>query len=623
MRVIKCRNENSPLRQIVFTLLLILVPGLQLSSALTRWSSLQLVPDADLLAGGTFVVSAHGYYFEDLATGSMIQPAGSINFGIIEWVNIQAGYTGGPNLGIKVRILGETRPWMPSLALGVSNIITHHEAYLYNRLADSLSNELFIVMGKSVEAVRLRIHIGMQSIPDNPLESVNPFIAIEKYFGAGVYATVEVHRRHETIHPSLFASWKLLKRHLEVSAGVIDIAGMFLSDETDPGSTLFTSGSSRFVRPGVWVGLRYQGSLKIGKSGGFSAIEDRFSNQNNSIAALRSEVDSLKNMLQRSSLRIETMDKSLTKIVDSTVTDAGRMETLAMSKLAFLKELYDAEPFEPEAVATNMAELIAYRDRMLPALYAVVLDPIQESRIRSLAVTAVGEIGTQAASDIIIEVLGQVQNPEVLIECLIALGKIKETRAVYLIQQLVNDPNDAVAFTAGEVLQKLEKETGVTVSSLADTGFTPSVSIKEQKIGTGKPYSKTVKRPAIAPPVKTPEALAIPPEDQTADEATDTLQAIDQPDFSTATVPPGTAIPVEAAKLPERVQDSANLSTNMVDVTDTTAAVEKANPVIALQPAEKDTTSPENKNITKKEKKQSKKEKTKSSPKTSANEINW
>jgi hypothetical protein len=36
----------------------------------------------------------------------------------MEWVNIEAGYTGGFNLGIKARILGETKPWMPSLAIG-------------------------------------------------------------------------------------------------------------------------------------------------------------------------------------------------------------------------------------------------------------------------------------------------------------------------------------------------------------------------------------------------------------------------------------------------------------------------------------------------------------------------
>lgn len=626
MGVLQCRNENRPLRQIVFTLLLVLVPGLQTSSALTRWSSLQLVPDADLLAGGAFVASAHGYYFEDLATGAVLQRAGSINFGIIEWVNIQAGYTGGPNLGLKVRILGETKPWMPSLALGVYNSLTHHEAYLFNRLADSLSNELFIVMGKSVEVARLRIHLGMQSIPDNPSESVNPFFAIEKYFGAGVYATVEIHRRHETIHPSLFASWKLLKRHLEVSAGVIDIAGMFLSDEIDPGSHLLTSGDSRFVRPGVWVGLRYQGSMKIGKGGGFSTIEDRLSDQGTSIAGLRKEVDSLKSMLQKSSSRIEAMDQSLTKIVDSTVTDAGRLETLAVSKLAVLKELYAAEPFEPEAVATNMAELVAYRDRMLPALYTVVLDPIQESKIRSLAITAVGEIGTAAAADIILEVLGQVQNPEVIIECLIALGKIKETRAIYLIQQLVNDPNDAVAFTAGEVLQRLEQETGVKASPLADTGLAPPASIQEQKIGTGKPYSKPAKKTLKESPAKTPESLAVPPEDKAANDATE-LQAIDQPDFVAATIPPGSAIEAEAAELSERVQDSTNLSTNTFGAIDTAATVEKARPKTVLQPASQEMPSAEKKNISKKAKNQSKlkktKEKMKASLQPSADAKNW
>jgi len=126
---------------------------------------------------------------------------------------------------------------------------------------------------------------------------------------------------------------------------------------------------------------------------------------------------------------------------------------------------------------------------MLPSLYDIIYDPVQESKIRSLAITALGEIGTQAAADVIIEVLGKSPNAEMTIECLIALGKMKETRAVYLMQQLSNDPNDDIAFTAAEVLQKLEKETGISVTPVPAAMLAPE-SIPEKKIGSGQTYQQ-------------------------------------------------------------------------------------------------------------------------------------
>ena len=114
---------------------------------------------ADMLEGGSFVLDAHAYYFSDIVDGAKIRPVGTVNFGIIEWVNVEAGYTGGFSLGVKARILGETRPWMPSFALGIHNLFTHREAYLYDRLQDSLGSELYFVLGKSIEPHMCKLFI--------------------------------------------------------------------------------------------------------------------------------------------------------------------------------------------------------------------------------------------------------------------------------------------------------------------------------------------------------------------------------------------------------------------------------------------------------------------------------
>ncbi len=479
-------------------ILLLLTSG----NALTRWSSVKFVPDADLLEAGIFVAQTEGYYFSDIIDGGTVKPAGLVDFGITEWINIEAGYTGGFNLGLKARLLGETKPWMPSAALGVRNIFSHYEAWIFDRDADELGNEVYLVLGKSVEAARLRFHVGIQSIPGNNSEIFNPFIVLEKYFGGGIYVTAEAHRRDRLVHPSIFASWRFWKRCLEVSIGVVDISGMFMSDEVSPNGPFYKSGDSRFVRPGVWSGLRFRGGLNIGKFDGLTGLEKTLYDQSESIKKLQKEIDSVRAILSGNSERIENLKRTVSQIADSSLTEEQRLKLLAIDRLAYLRSLYNTEPFEPEEVKKAMTELTSNRNRILPALYEIINDPVQENKIRTLAINALGEIGTEAAADIIIEQLGRSPAPEIAIECLIALGKMKETRAVYLIQHLTNDPNDDVAFTAAEVLRKIEKETGVAVTSAPSLKKSAPPSVPEKKIGAGGNYEGEEKRSSATFPDK-------------------------------------------------------------------------------------------------------------------------
>jgi hypothetical protein len=554
-----------------------------LSSALTRWSAVQLVPDADLLEGGSFVLAAQGYYYSDIIKGTTVKPVGMVKFGIIEWVNIEAGYTGGFSLGIKTRILGETKPWMPSLAIGIHNIFSHSEAWLFDRMGDSLGSELYLVLGKSIEPIRLRFDIGLQSIPGSKSEQINFYGVIEKYFGLNLYVTAEVHQRDKKVHPSLFASWRFWKRRLEVSAGVVDITGMFIKDDVPPNSPVFSSTGAGFVRPGVWFGLRFKGSLKFGKTDGLNGIESSLYSNAASINELRGEVDSLKQLLQSSSVRLENMNRSLSGLTDSTMTDSERLKALATDRLAILNTLYAAEPFEPEAVNRVMSELVANRDRMLPSLYSIVYDPIQESKIRTLAITALGEIGTPAAADVIIEALGKSPNTEMTIECLIALGKMKETRAVYLMQQLSNNPNDDIAFTAAEVLQKLEKETGISVTPVPAAVLAPE-SIPEKQIGSGQTYEQKdapAADPALPETVRQSEWKMVSP--AVSDSG---LKKIEPAEFMEATVakePAGTkTVPPQPA--PVQVAPTTPEPPPLVDSRESASGIPRTGESIVAQP---------------------------------------
>jgi uncharacterized coiled-coil protein SlyX len=399
--------------------------------------------------------------------------------GIIEWVNISAGYAGGPTLGMKMRLLGETKEWMPSVALGVRNIFSCQDGYYFDKDADSISNEIYLAFGKGIDNLRLRLNLGVMSVPKEKNDKFNFFVGAEKYFGKGLYLTFELFRRQKTIVPSLFVDWRFLKKKIELYGGVVDISGLASKDKL----------SHSFVQPGVHAGLRLLLTLRRGKSDGFTTLEDRLVHQEKIIKSLQGDLDSLKMSLTKGTRRIDGLSESVKELLSDSTSEMQRYNALTREKLAGLKSLYEQEPFEPDLVKKAIQELVIHRDRILPVLVEVTLDKREDSRIRALATDICGQIGSSAAADALIEILSQTTIPEIKIEALIALGKLKDIRAAFLIQQLSSDPHDAVAFTAAEVLQKLEKETGVPLSSVKKTEI-PDNSIPENKIGVREPGAK-------------------------------------------------------------------------------------------------------------------------------------
>jgi hypothetical protein len=569
-----------PGRVSLFCIFVFLCVASKSAYSTTRWSSLHSIPDADLLQGGQIILNAESYFFSDVDSGMVIKPAGGVTLGLIEWVNLEAGYAGGFSLGFKARILGETKSWMPSLAVGARNVFSNKESYFSDRAPDSLNNEFYFAFAKSIEPVRLRLHFGMQSIPSIETERYNPFFGLEKYFGAGLYVSAEVNRRDSRFHPSIFVSWRALKQKLEISTGVVDITGMFSEDKSSKGFSLASSIDDGYVRPGIWAGLRFQIGLK--QKGGFSSIEDRISMQEKTIASMQLEIDTLKMALTGNISQMRTINSSLEKLADTTGGEQKQLSLMVIGKLNNLKNLYSQEPFEPEQVKKNLTELVSFRDRILPVLSEIVLDKNQQKQIRTLAVMVIGEIGLKSASDILIEILSRSFDPEMKIEALIALGKLKETRAVFLMQQLENDPNDGVSFTASEVLQKLQKETGIILTK-GDTATLPS-SIPETKIGGRyqpiagvqiKPEKKSDTAVLITAPVVVP--LAFPKTDSlsskaisASDPAKDTTASRTYVSDSSTTVK-GTTKPVHDQKSMMSGQtkpaDSKSIAKNKVNKT--------------------------------------------------------
>jgi len=497
------RNVRLAMRASAAAVLVVLCMA-AIGAAKTRWSSLRMVPDSDLLPGGEFTIGFDGMLGKsvDVTTETSISVAGidstnpqapdttydtAVSFdttgpsmffsqtyllklGVVEWVNVHVGYAGGFTLGFKARILGETDKGMPSLAVGVHNVFHHKEVNYYQySSSQSINNEFYVALGKSVERIKLRLHVGFQSMPTVEDEVFNPFFAIEKYFGFGLYTSLEVNRRDLSYHGHLFASMRLLDDKLELSAGAVALESMFFDESKNFAISLSPRTPDAWVGPGIWLGARFHARMGLGQKGGFQSVEDRIRKQDQTIGTLKGEVDSLRTELKGAYQAVKQVEGQVVTLGDSAASNRVKQDILVC--LEQIKQMYSAEEFDPNSVRDIVARIRRYGDMGVAVLKEILLDESLDRRVRLHSVNVLGTIANKSASDVLLDVLAASGDPDLKIEILIALGKMKETRAMYLMEQLANDPNDAIALTAQEVLRQLSEQTGARIS--------PSLKMRE------------------------------------------------------------------------------------------------------------------------------------------------
>ncbi len=460
------RLQNYPVRFKQALLLVGAIACITLVSGKTRWSSLHIVPDADMFGSGEFTVGYEAYVSRDTARTTVFNSSFPIKFGLIEWVNLDLNYCGGMSVGLKARILGETKNVLPSLAIGVHNLFNHREKHYFyvDTVDDDLNAELYLALSKGIEPIKTRIHVGFQSIPSSKRDKITPFAAVEKYFGFGLYTTFEYYRRQREDNFSLFATWRTFNKHLEVTLGAVDLKQMFVDEDKKFAVSLTQSEPDAFIKPGVWIGIKYHGRFGLGKNKGFISSEDRLRKQDETIETLIKEVNDLKTRLTKTSSALDSTRHSLGILIDSTENDPKKLKNIIFAKLVALKTLYNSEPFEPDKVNLLIREIASYRGKATPCLEDFLVDKKIDRYVRSYSAAMLGIIGNKGSSDLLLDVLARTTDPDLKIEILIALGKMKETRAMFLMEQLANAPNDAVAITAQEVLLRLSSETGAEIS---------------------------------------------------------------------------------------------------------------------------------------------------------------
>lgn len=494
----RTRHRHSPASATLILCGLLLVSSSAWGA--TRWGSVHMIPDADFLRGGEFSVDAHCFFYMDDSTDASFKPTVLADVGVIEWVNFEVGYAGRPTLGFKARILGETKRFMPTVTLGAHNVIAHQEYYEYGVKNSKVANEFYLAVAKTLEPLKMRLHLGIQTMPTTSKEKFNPYAAIEKYFGTGLYTTLEVHRRHEEAVPSLFLSVRLLKRRLEVSLGLVAFHKLFYNNGEFAFSFVSAPSSHSPVRPGIRFGLRFLGDIRRGRPGGFNTIDGKLEQQGKQIEELQLGMDSLRMLVDAGQSRLSSVDTSITTLKGGKKTARDRTKDALLDRIITLQTLYTSEPFDPEKVRAIIKEVVAYRERAIPPLKELLLDKGENRQVRVHSAMLLGELRSASASDALLSVLGGEADPGLRIETLIALGKIRETKATYMLEQLANDPDDAVALTAREVLDRLQKETGMQVKS----------SVKMRDLDTSAQSPETLDSSGVAPLPDAPPPVAAP-----------------------------------------------------------------------------------------------------------------
>jgi len=423
-------------------LAVVLAAGVLFSAqAITRWSTLQLVPNADMLPGGRFVADADLVWSldDDFSFTSPISVQ-RLQMGLSEWVGFDIGYAGGFMMGVKASVLkDDPNLWyVPTLTFGFQNLYNSREAFYFGKGDDYPRNEFYLVAAKSSEWAKLRGHVGFMSAVTSATtaDQFNPFFGFEKYFGMGTYVTLEAQRRSKELLLSLFAVFRPIPDRLEISVGVIDAPGMFEGAD-----------KAKAFKPELRAGLK--ANLGGGFNGfdGLSGVEDRIDRQRGRITVLDRRIDSLKAELRWNAERIH----ELAGFPDERREDRARV----MDELTKLQNLYSQEPFDPELVR-DMIERIRDRYEMFaPHLRVIITEPDVDLRTRRIAVSLIGEIGDKSASNILISILNRFEEPSLKTETIITLGKLRETRARDVLLKLRGDQDGGVAFAAAEVYRSL------------------------------------------------------------------------------------------------------------------------------------------------------------------------
>jgi hypothetical protein len=409
---------------------------------------MHLIPDVAMLPQGGIDGGQSSFFTGNRTEGTFGRGEVDARLGLSDFADIDLGYAGGFTLGLTASVLHERSWYLPSIAVGFSNVFNNSDNFLFKYDSAAWKSDAFIALGKNVPLLGIRLCGGFEAMPEVPQAQATPFFGIEKSIGNHATLSLETRRIDRALQPSLFANAWLFGDRAELSLGAVDMNAMVMNGAGTLNVSFFSPARGGTVQPGVWVGLRFHGvAQKRPAAPSPALLGARCNEQGKRIAALERVSDSLRRGLAQSGRMIDSLRGSIT---------LARYKNGILENLTMLAALYSQPNFDVSQVWIIKKEITDLGDLAVPDLQAIALDKSCDASVHAQAVGLLGDIGSQNAADAVFEVLSTTHDPETVIEGCIAAGKMHDRRAETLLEKFAGDRNESVAFTAASTLKQLK-----------------------------------------------------------------------------------------------------------------------------------------------------------------------
>lgn len=456
--------KNKATLLLIFVVVLISVSEL---SAKTRWSTNRIIPDADFIGSGELVIGYDGFLntnsVDDISMTSQLP----ISMGFGEWLTVSTGWSDGVTAGFKARILNESKTKTPSLAIGVRNL--YNNSMLTRSRVDNddpeFTGELFIAMSQGFDAITMRCHGGVLSIPYSETEQFNGFFGLEKYFGGSFYMTFEGFSFYDRLTLSLFSTLRFLKKdRAEIYVGMIDLERLMGDRNGELDMSLEPDFAGDLVKPGVSLGVNFSFGLPFGKQSGLQSVEDLYLQQNKELKELRLSYTNLAAQVESNKYRLDSLkthvDTLSSFVVGPIAAPANFKEVYA--RLLLYRSKYEQRAFDSEGLRKIQEEIFMFgEDAENSLIYIVKIGDKNQNIVRD-CILLLGVMKSQKSVPALLDRLGEEKDRRIKVDLITALGTIGDRNTSYALKHLSQSNDEVVSLAAREVLLTWESDTKTT-----------------------------------------------------------------------------------------------------------------------------------------------------------------
>ncbi len=434
-------------------------------SAKTRWSTNRTIPDADFIGSGELIIGYDGFLNSNKDNDLFMTSQLPISMGFGEWLTVSTGWSDGVTAGFKARLLNESTSKMPSMAIGIRNL--YNNSTLTRARVDNddpqFTGELFLAMSQGFDAITMRLHGGLLSIPYSDTEQFNGFFGVEKYFGGSFYATFEGFSFYDRLTMSLFGTLRFMKNdRAELYAGMIDLERLLFDRNGDLDMSLEPDFEVDMVKPGISLGLNFSFGMPFGQQNGLRAIEDLYRQQNRELKELRESHTSLTTQFESDHYRLDSLEKhmdSLGTVVKGPNAIPPHFQEI-YARLLLYRSKYEQRAFDSEGLRKIQEEIFMFGEDAENALIHVVKIGDKNENIVRDCILMLGVMKSNKAVPILLDKLGEVKDRRLKVDIITALGSIGDRNTSYALKSLAQSNDEVVAMAAREVLLTWDSESG-------------------------------------------------------------------------------------------------------------------------------------------------------------------